>query len=145
MEANPPPDGLSYRQAVEEALRVLDGDWVVAVLAALAAGPLHNSQLITQINAVEDAVGRRIHAVPLSRQVLAPTLARMVEAGLLVRIEDPTPHPSVWYRLTATGRSLLSALRPLAEWAQSYHQEHPPARPRRTPRRTIGGRQAGGV
>ena len=110
---------LSYRQAVEEALRLLDGDWVVAVLAALAAGPLHTAELVTAINAVEERVGRRAHRVPLSRQVLAPTLARMARAGLLVRTRDPTPHPSVWYRLTPAGRSLLGALRPLAEWAQA--------------------------
>ena len=114
---------LSYRQAVETALRVLDGDWVVAVLTALAAGPLHNSELLAAVNAVEDRVGRHTHKVPLSKPVLAGTLSRMASARLLVRTEDPTPHPSVWYRLTAEGRSLLSALRPLAEWAQGYHQD----------------------
>jgi DNA-binding HxlR family transcriptional regulator len=130
---------LSYRQAVEEALRLLDGDWAVAVLTALAAGPLHNSELVAAINAVEERVGRRIHEVPLSRQVLAPTLARMVEADLLVRTEDPTPHRSVWYRLTPTGRSLLSTLRPLAEWAQGYHRDHPAVRRRRSVARRPNG------
>jgi DNA-binding HxlR family transcriptional regulator len=125
---------LSYRQAVEEALAVLDGDWVVAVLTALAAGPLHFAQLVTAINAVEERVGRRIHQVPLSRQVLAPTLARLVDAELIIKTQDPTPHPSVWYRLTPAGRRLLNALRPLAEWAQVYHTEHPAAPRKRSSR-----------
>jgi len=130
---------LSYRQAIEDALRLLDGDWVVAVLIALAAGPLHNSDLVAAINAVEERVGRRIHKVPLSRQVLAPTLTWMVDAGLVIRTVDPTPHPSVWYRLTPTARSLVSALRPLAEWAQGYRTQHPAPRWRR---RSTGARGA---
>jgi DNA-binding HxlR family transcriptional regulator len=122
---------LSYRQAIEDALRLLDGDWVVAVLIALAAGPLHMSELVAAINAVEERVGRRLHKVPLSRQVLSPTLTWMVEAGLLVKTVDPTPHPSTWYRLTPIARSLLSALLPLAEWAQGYRKQHPAPRWRR--------------
>jgi DNA-binding HxlR family transcriptional regulator len=116
--------GLSYRQAVEEVMRVLNGQWVVAVLAALATGPLHFAELLTEVNAVEEHVGRRTHDRPLSRPVLARTLDRMESADLVVRTADSTPHPSVWYTLTPTGRSLLGALRPLAEWAQRYRDDH---------------------
>jgi DNA-binding HxlR family transcriptional regulator len=117
--------GLSYRQAVEEVMRVLNGQWVVAVLAALATGPLHFAELLVEVNAVEERVGRRTHDRPLSRPVLARTLDRMELADLLIRTADDTPHPSVWYTLTPTGRSLLGALRPLAEWAQRYRDNHP--------------------
>jgi len=120
MPTRPTGTELSYRQAVETALRVLDGGWVVAVLTALAAGPLHFAELLAAVNALEDQVGRHTHKVPLSKRVLADTLTRMRTARLIVRVEDPTPHPSVWYRLTQQGRSLLSAVRPLAEWAQGY-------------------------
>lgn len=117
--------GLSYRQAVEEVMRVLNGQWVVAVLAALATGPLHFAELLAEVNAVEERVGRRTHDRPLSRPVLARTLDRMESADLVIRTADSTPHPSVWYTLTPTGRSLLGALRPLAEWAQRYRDDHP--------------------
>lgn len=117
---------LGYRQAVEFALRLLGGDWVVAVLAALATGPLHTTDLVAAINSVEDRLGRGIHDVPLTVRGLAPTLRRMATAGLLDRVQEPTPHPSVWYRLTPAGRTLLTALVPLAEWAQTYHRQLPP-------------------
>jgi len=119
--------GLSYRQAVEEVLRVLTGQWVVAVLAALAAGPLRFKQLLDEINAVEQQVGRRTHDVPLSARVLARTLDRMAEDGLVVRHDETRSLPYVWYELTSTGRSLLGALRPLAQWARRYRDSHPPA------------------
>jgi DNA-binding HxlR family transcriptional regulator len=117
--------GISYRQAVEQALRLLSGQWVVAVLAALALGPLHFTRLLAEINSVEDELGRRTHDRPLSRKVLAGTLDRMEADGLLIRIDETVSHPSVRYELTATGQTLLAALRPLAKWAQSYQAEHP--------------------
>lgn len=117
--------GISYRQAVEQALRLLSGQWVVAVLAALALGPLHFTRLLAEINSVEAELGRRTHDRPLSRKVLAGTLDRMEHDGLLVRHDETISHPSVRYELTATGQTLLAALRPLAKWAQSYQAEHP--------------------
>src|SRR5829696_430530 len=117
--------GISYRQAVEQALRLLSGQWVVAVLAALALGPLHFTKLLGEINSVEDELGRRMHDRPLSRKVLAGTLDRMEADGLLVRHDETVSHPSVRYELTTTGQTLLAALRPLAKWAQTYQAEHP--------------------
>jgi DNA-binding HxlR family transcriptional regulator len=116
--------GISYRQAVEQALRLLSGQWVVAVLAALALGPLHFTKLLTEINSVEAELGRRTHDRPLSRKVLAGTLDRMEAAGLLLRHDETVSHPSVRYELTPTGQTLLAALRPLAKWAQTYQVEH---------------------
>ena len=100
---------------------LLNGQWVVAVLAALALGPLHFTELLAEINAVEEQLGRRSHDRPLSRKVLAGTLDRMELAGLLVRYDETVSHPSVRYELTTDGQTLLVALRPLAEWAQRYH------------------------
>lgn len=116
--------GISYRQAVEQALRLLAGQWVVAVLAALALGPLHFTKLLTEINTVEEQLGHRTHDRPLSRKVLAGTLDRMEAAGLLLRHDETVSHPSVRYELTPTGQTLLAALRPLAKWAQTYQAEH---------------------
>lgn len=112
---------LSTRQAAELGLQVLDGQWVVAVLTALAVGPMAFGKLLTEINAVDDAVGRRTHSAPLSRQVLAPTLRRMAGNGLVVRVEEASPPRTVWYQLTPSGRELLRATRSLAEWAQRHH------------------------
>jgi len=102
------------------AMAVLDGNWVVAVLTELALGPMHFSKIISEINSVDEAFGRRTHGRPLSNAVLARTLDRMRADGLIVRYQDPYPHPSVRYELTPHGQELLAALRPLARWGQDH-------------------------
>jgi DNA-binding HxlR family transcriptional regulator len=111
---------VSYRQALEEAMGVLSGQWVPAVLTALAVGPLHFVELLAEINSVDERHGRRAHPTPLSSKVLARTLQRMGDEGLVLRHKDPSPHPSVWYEITEDGRTLLEALRPLAQWARLH-------------------------
>jgi DNA-binding HxlR family transcriptional regulator len=122
--------GVPYRQGVEEAMRLLAGRWVAAVLAALAEGPLHYTDLLTAINdnlRRAGTTGQR----PLTEKVLTDTLRRMERDGLLLRHREPTPLPSVWYELTPMARSLLRSLRPLAEWAQLHHKELAAAHKRR--------------
>lgn len=109
-----------YRQAVEDVLTVLRGQWTVAVLAALALGETRRKDLLPKINAVDDRVGRVSHTRPLTDRVLEDTLRRMHEDELIDRRAEPGPFGATWYRLTPTGYSLLSALRPLAEWAQEH-------------------------
>jgi len=111
---------MSARQGAELALQVLGGQWVVAVLTALAPGELSFTHLLTAINSVDEYVGRRTHHAALSRQVLSPTLDRMAKHGLLVRIER-RPR-SVSYQLTVSGHTLLHAVQALAAWAQEHHQ-----------------------
>lgn len=122
--------GVPYRQGVEEAMRLLSGRWVASVLATLAEGPLHYTDLLAAINAAL----RRAESVrqrQLTEKVLTETLRRMERDGLLLRHREPTPLPSVWYELTPMARSLLRSLRPLAEWAQVHHEELAAANERR--------------
>jgi DNA-binding HxlR family transcriptional regulator len=107
-----------YRQAVEDVMGVLRGQWTVAVLAALALGETRRKDLLPAINAVDDRAGRVSHARPLTDRVLEDTLRRMQEDELIGKRSESGPFGATWYRLTSTGYSLLSALRPLAEWAQ---------------------------
>ncbi|MGH3761024.1 winged helix-turn-helix transcriptional regulator [Actinophytocola sp.] len=109
---------MPYRQAVEDVMAVLRGQWTVAVLAALALGETRRKDLLPAINAVDERVGRVSHARPLTDRVLEDTLRRMQEDGLIGKRAEPGPFGATWYSLTPTGYSLLSALRPLAEWAQ---------------------------
>lgn len=116
-----------YRQAVEEALEVLRGQWTVAVLAALAPNETRRKDVLPAVNAIDDRAGRLTHKRPLTDRVLEDTLRRMHEDGLIARRAEPgTTEPgsfgATWYSLTPKGRSLLSATRPLAEWAQ--HNRH---------------------
>jgi DNA-binding HxlR family transcriptional regulator len=111
---------IPWRQDVELAMAMFGGDWVVAVLAELATGPLRFSELLGEVNGVDELFGRRTHDRPLTNTVLSRTLMRMQQDGLLVRYKDPSPHPHVQYELTSHGQELLAALRPLAKWAQAH-------------------------
>lgn len=109
---------MPYRQAVEEALAMLRGQWTVAVLAALALGETRRKDLLPAINAVDERVGRVSHARPLTDRVLEDTLRRMQDDELIGKRSEPGPFGATWYTLTPTGYSLLAALRQLAEWTQ---------------------------
>lgn len=110
-------EAVSWRRAVEDGLQVLAGRWVVAILAALAQGPLRSNALLNEINAAGGRLGRR--GQPLDHRVLKDTTNRLGLDGLLVEHDDPTPHPYVLYELTSRGLALLVCLRPLAKWARS--------------------------
>lgn len=108
-----------YRQGVEDVLTLLRGQWTVAVLAALALGERRRKDLLPTINGVDDRAGRAFHTRPLTDRVLEDTLQRAHDDGLIEkRTEGADFGAATWWRLTPTGLSLLSALRPLAEWAQ---------------------------
>lgn len=112
-----------YRQAVLEAMALLQGRWTVAVLAALALGEMQYKDLLAEINNVEERVGWTSHDRPLSDRVLTDTLRRARTNGLVERRAETGRFGAVRYRLTPTGRSLLRASRPLAEWAQRHREE----------------------
>lgn len=108
-----------YRQGVEDVLALLRGQWTVAVLAALALGEKRRKELLPAINEIDDRAGRVSHTRPLTDRVLEDTLQRAHDDGLIEkRTEGSDFAAATWWKLTATGTSLLRALRPLAEWAQ---------------------------
>lgn len=112
-----------YRQGVLDAMALLRGQWTVAVLAALALGETQYKELLAAVNKVEERVGWASHERPLSDRVLTDTLRRAQHNGLVSRRAESGPFSAVWYQLTPTGRSLLRAARPLAEWAQRHREE----------------------
>ena len=76
-------------------------------------------------------LGERAHrfgelrrAVPdISQRMLTQTLRDLQRDGLVSRHVYPTVPPSVEYRLTPLGRSLLEPLSHLTRWAESHHPE----------------------
>ena len=90
---------------------VLDriGDkWTTLVLTALAARPRRFSEFC--------------RIMPdISKRMLTQTLRTLERDGLVTRHVFPTKPPSVEYRLSALGRSVLEPLAGLVEWAgQNY-------------------------
>ncbi|APR81106.1 Redox-sensing transcriptional regulator QorR, putative [Minicystis rosea] len=91
---------------------VLDriGDkWSTLVLVTLADGPRRFSEV------------RR--AIPdISKRMLTQTLRDLERDGLIARTVFPTKPPSVEYRLTPLGETILEPLRALADWANRSHE-----------------------
>jgi DNA-binding HxlR family transcriptional regulator len=89
---------------------VLDriGDkWSTLIIITLAEQPLRFGQL------------RR--TIPdISQRMLTQTLRDLQRDGLISRHVFPTQPPSVEYRLTEMGRSLLEPLAALVRWADTY-------------------------
>jgi DNA-binding HxlR family transcriptional regulator len=90
---------------------VLDriGDkWSTLIIVTLAEGPLRFGQL------------RR--TIPdISQRMLTQTLRDLQRDGLISRHVFPTQPPSVEYRLTEMGRSLLEPLAGLVRWADTHY------------------------
>jgi DNA-binding HxlR family transcriptional regulator len=116
-------EDLPYRHGMHEAMGVLSGQWVIAVLASLTGRPRTYSKLLEHINQIEERVGWVSHDKPLSQKVFGETLERMRRDGLLTKFERPSAFGNTWYQLTPMGRALLRALRPLGKWAEDHRGE----------------------
>lgn len=102
-------DGLDpARCPVRDVLDRVGDKWTTLVLMALAGGPCRFS-----------ALGR---AVPdISKRMLTQTLRDLERDGFITRHVFPTKPPSVEYRMAALGRSLLTPLAALVDWAEAHH------------------------
>lgn len=99
---------------------VLDrvGDkWTVLVLAALAAAPRRFSQLHRLLP-------------DISKRMLTQTLRGLERDGMAIRHVFPTNPPSVEYRLSPLGSSVLEPLAALVEWADRNYARIRDARAR---------------
>jgi len=115
-------EDVSYRQSILEALSILKGPWIVAVIAAMAEGKIRYKDLLDSINEAEARAGWPGHDTPLRKRTLTDTLQRAQQADLVERLpQGNSTFDGVEYRLTAKGKALLLALRPLASWNLEYH------------------------
>jgi DNA-binding HxlR family transcriptional regulator len=103
----PRPD-ISDWPAASTTLSLLDGKWIVAVLAALAPGPRRHKALVT-------AIGNGI-----SDKVLTDTLRRMQTTGLVTRHVLDNGERAVVYALTPQGHTLFVPVAGLIDWAHAH-------------------------
>lgn len=97
------------RCPVRDVLDRIGDRWSLLVILALEGGkPVRFSVLKRSI---ED----------ISPRMLAHTLRRLEEDGLVSRTVYPTIPPRVDYELTALGRSFLKPMRNLISWADQNH------------------------
>jgi len=119
---------------VRDVLDQIGDTWTMLVVMALAAKPHRFSEL-----------GR---AIPdISKRMLTETLRDLERDGLLTRSVFPTKPPSVEYRLSGVGQSLLVPLATLVAWADRMHTTIDRSRAKYDARAdvvSIGKRQASG-
>ena len=93
---------------VRDVIDNIGGKWNTLMILALADGPMRFSAL------------RRL--IPdISQRMLTQTLRDLQRDGYIGREVFPTQPPSVEYRLTEMGRSLLEPLAALVRWADAYY------------------------
>jgi DNA-binding HxlR family transcriptional regulator len=93
---------------VRDVLDRIGDKWSTLILVTLANGPLRFS-----------AVRR---AIPdISKRMLTQTFRDLERDGLIARKVFPTKPPSVEYRLTPLGETVLEPLAVLVQWADRSH------------------------
>lgn len=95
---------------VRSVLDRLGDKWTTLILIALAGGPLRFSKIQ--------------RAIPdISKRMLTQSLRSLQRDGLLLRTVFPTTPPTVEYRLTLLGASLLDPLSSLISWAENHQTQ----------------------
>ena len=93
---------------IRDVLDRIGDKWSILVLMTLAARPYRFGEL------------RRAIA-DISQRMLTQTLRDLQRDGLISRHVFPTNPPSVEYRLTKLGASLLKPMAELVRWADANH------------------------
>ncbi len=89
---------------VRDVLDRIGDKWSTLVLGTLASGP-------HRFSAVQRAIP------DISKRMLTQTLRDLERDGLIARTVFPTKPPSVEYRLTPLGETILEPLTVLVQWA----------------------------
>jgi DNA-binding HxlR family transcriptional regulator len=92
-------------RAVSEVLARIGDKWTVLVVSVLGDGP-------KRFNEIRRSLGS------ISQRMLTLTLRALERDGLVTRTVFPTIPPRVDYELTVLGRSLLSTVGALGDWAR---------------------------
>lgn len=95
---------------IRDVLDRLGDRWTVLVLRTLADGTLRFTEIRRRID-------------DISQRMLAQTLRRLEQDGLVSRTVHPTIPPRVDYALTDLGRSMQEPLMAMIVWAVDNHAE----------------------
>jgi len=93
---------------VRDVIDHLGDKWSTLLITVLATGP-------QRFNAIKRAVP------DISQRMLTQTLRDLQRDGLITRHVFPTQPPSVEYRLSEMGQSLLEPLAAMIFWAEAHH------------------------
>ena len=105
---------------IRDVLERVGDRWSLLVLEKLAHGTL-------RFTAIRREIG------DISQRMLAQTLRRLEQDGLITRTVHPTIPPRVDYALTPLGHSFLEPIQALIRWANENHRAIRAARESYTP------------
>jgi DNA-binding HxlR family transcriptional regulator len=117
----PPKSPLARECPIRDVLAGIGDRWSLLVLLTLSRGTKRFSELKREIGDV-------------SQRMLAETLRRLEQDGLVKRRVHPTVPPKVEYSLTPLGESLFAQIQSLIDWANKSHSQIRRARKRYVPR-----------
>ncbi|WP_430786340.1 winged helix-turn-helix transcriptional regulator [Actinoplanes sp. G11-F43] len=106
----PVPAGEYAACPVTDVLRLLSDKWALLLITLLGQRPYRFNELHRAIDGI-------------SQRMLTRTLRHLASDGLVEREIFATVPPSVEYRLTPLGDSLLEPVHALAGWAVAHHPE----------------------
>ena len=99
------------RCPLEYGLKIFGGKWDSRILCVLAAAaPMRYSELRKEMANITDAV-------------LASSLKKLQNDGMIDRRQYNEIPPRVEYRLTEKGASVIPILQSICHWAGAYHKE----------------------
>jgi len=102
-------DATAHCRAMGYILDRVGDKWTIMAVGALSLGPMRFNEMMRKIGGV-------------SHRMLTLTLRGLEREGLVTRTAYATIPPKVEYELTDLGRSLITPLTALADWA---HQNRP--------------------
>lgn len=103
-------DGAFHPCPIRDVLDRIGDRWSLLVLQTLSPG-------VKRFTVVKREIG------DISQRMLAQTLRRLEQDGLVTRTVHPTIPPRVDYALTPLGRSLMEPLDALVRWADQHHDK----------------------
>lgn len=100
---------------------LLDGEWTLAVLCALADGPKRYCEILDKVQSYHRVDRWSNGHTTLHHSSLTRVLDQLTKDELLRRHEKPKSFPpSVTYALTEPASTVLEAASPVAEWAEQH-------------------------
>lgn len=94
-------------RALSDVLGRIGDRWTILLIGLLGEGPMRFNEIRRTIEGI-------------SQRMLTLTLRGLERDGFIVRTEQPTHPPTVEYRLSELGLSLLGPLTTLAQWGREH-------------------------
>lgn len=100
-----PPNVLNEMCPSRQALEIITDKWATLVLVSIARGINRHNRMLREIGGI-------------SKKMLAQTLHKLEQNGIINRKVYPVVPPKVEYTLTPIGKELLEPISMLGAWAE---------------------------